>query len=172
MFQEQERNAYQSIRVPQELREKVMAKKKPKRQLPVYLTTAIAACLVLAIGMGFFFRGGEPNIRINGQTLESSVVYYDLSPASEMRSAPILSVPVELELSGESEISVSHGTLVREGQTPVSTLKASSAVSLIWQIQLGQEMTTCEMTITHEKGVTTMTLEYVDSKITVTKKGD
>ena len=172
MFKEQERVAYQSIQAPKELREKIMAQKKPRRHFPIYLTTALAACLVLVIGIGFFFPGGEPGIKINGQQLESSVVYYDLVPASDMRTAPILSVPVDLELSGESEISVSYGSLVREGEEPVSKLTAGSDLSLTWQIQRAEEIPTCEMTITNGKDVTTLTLEYEETKITITKKGD
>lgn len=172
MFKEQERMAYQSIRAPKELREKVMEQKKPRRRVPMYLTTALAACLVLAIGIGFFFPSGEPGIMINGQQLQSSVQYYDLTPASDMRSTSILSVPVDLELSGESEISVSHGSLVREGEEPVSKLTVGSDLSLTWEIQRTEEIPTCEMTITQGKDVTTLTLEYEKSKITITKKGD
>ena len=161
MFQEQERMAYQSIHAPEALRQKVMAKK-PVRHLPMYLTTALAACLALVIGLGFLFRGGEPGISVNGQTLKDSIVYYDLSVA-DLRSAPVLTVPVDLELSGESEISVSHGSLIREGESPVSRS---------WQICKAEEIPICEMTITQGKDVTTITLEYNQSEITITKKGE
>lgn len=170
MFQEQERMAYQSIHAPEALRQKVMAKK-PVRHLPMYLTTALAACLALVIGLGFLFRGGEPGISVNGQTLKDSIVYYDLSVA-DLRSAPVLTVPVDLELSGESEISVSHGSLIREGESPVSRLTASDDLSLSWQISKTEEIPICEMTITQGKDVTTITLEYNQSEITITKKGE
>lgn len=170
MFKEPERQAYQSIRAPQELREKIM--KKPTKRLPMYLSTALAACLVLAIGIGFFFQGSEPGIKINGQPLESSLVYYDLSPVSDLRSTPVLTVPVELELSGESRISVSHGRLVKEGQAPVTTMTEDGSLSLVWEIQRTEEIPPCEMTITHGKDVTTLTLEYENSEIILTKKGE
>lgn len=172
MFTEPQRMAYQSIRAPQELKEKIMAKKKPSGRLPMYLSTALAACLVLAIGIGFFFQGGEPGIKINGQQLDTSLVYYDLSPASEARSTPVLTVPVELELSGESVLSVSHGSLVQEGKSPVTQLTAEGSLSLIWEIRRTEEMPPCELTITNGNDVTTMTLTYENSQISITKKGE
>lgn len=173
MFREQERMVYQSIRAPEELREKIMAKKKPVKRLPMYLTTALAACLVLAIGIGIFFPGGNaPGIAINGQQLKDTIVYYDVASASDMRSTPALTVPVDLELSEESEISVSCGNLVREGENPVNQLTASEDVSLIWKVPKTEQPVTCEMTITTGSTVTTLTLQYNQTEITITKKGD
>ena len=171
MFREQERMAYQSIRAPEELREKIMAKKKPTKGLPMYLTTALAACLVLAIGIGLFFPGGNaPGITVNGQPLKDTVVYYDVAAAADMRSTSFLTVPVELELSEESEISVSQGTLTAEDGSPAPQRWASGTVSLLWQ--LPREQATCKMTITDGRNVTTLTLQYNQSEITITKKGD
>lgn len=173
MFREQERMAYQSIRAPRELREKIMAKKKPAKRLPVYLTTALAACLVLAIGLSFFLPGGNaPGITINGQQLKDTIVYYDVSPASDMRNIPVLTVPVDLEISDESDICVSCGTLVREGEDPVTMLTVSENISLVWQLPKTEQMPICEMTITAGSTVTTLTLQYNQSEITITKKGD
>lgn len=174
MFQEQQRMTYQSIRAPEELREKIMAKKKPaQKRLPMYLTTALAACLVLAIGIGIFFPGGNaPQIAINGQQLKDTIVYYDVVTASDMRSAPVLAVPVDLELSEESQISVSCGNLVWEGETPVDQLTASEDVSLIWQLPKDEQPVTCEMTIKTGSTVTTLTLQYDQSEIKITKKGE
>ena len=172
MFTEQQRNAYQSIQAPPELREKILGKKKTKRHVPVYLGTALAACLILAIGIGFFLPNGEPGIICNGQRLESTIVYYDLAPVSEMRSVSVLSIPVDLELSGKSEISVTQGCLIREDENVGTKLTASSDLSLIWQLPKSEEISDCEMTITQEKDVTAITLNYEESKIEITKKGD
>lgn len=172
MFTEQQRNAYQSIQAPPELREKILGKKKTKRHIPAYIGTALAACLVLAIGVGSFLSGGNPEIKCYGQKLDSSIVYYDVSPASEMRSASVLSVPVELELSGESEIFVDQGCLIREGETVGNQVSADSDLTLTWQVSKNKENFPCEMTIIHEEDVTTISLNYEDTKITITKKGD
>lgn len=172
MFTEQQRNAYRSIQAPPELREKILGKKKAKRHFPAYLGSALAACLVIAVGIGLFLPGGEPGILCNGQRLENSIVYYDVAPASEMRSASVLSVPVDLELSEESEISVNAGCLIRAGENVGSHLSAASDISLTWQLSKTKEIFPCEMTITSEEDVTTITLNYEETKIIITKKGD
>lgn len=172
MFKEQELNSYRSIRAPEELYGKIMAAKKPQRHWQKYTAGLVAACLVLVLGAGFFFRGGSPNIAVNGQPLESSVVYYDLSVATEMRSAPVVTVPVELELSRPAEISVTEGELSMNGQIGGKTLKASDSVALVWEIPREEETLNCEMLIDDGRSVTTLTLTYEETKITITKKGE
>lgn len=170
MFKEQELNTYRSITAPQELYERIMAAPKPKRRMPHYVTGLVAACLVLVMGAGFFFRGGEPGIRIHGQSLESSVSYYDLAPAVEQRTSNVLTVPVELELSKESRITVTHGQLTLGEGEPEQEVTASGSVTVLWQISRGE--TLCQMDIRSGKTVTTLTLEYDETQITITKKGE
>ena len=172
MFTEQQRSVYQSIQAPPELREKILGKKKTNRKIPAYIVTAVAACLVLAMGIGMFLPGGDIGVICNGQKLENSIVYYDLATAYETRGATQISVPVELELSEKSEISVTKGSLIREGEDVGEHLTAASKVSLMWQLPRGEENFCCEMTVTGEEEVTTITLNYENSKITITKKGD
>ena len=170
MFKEQELNTYRSITAPQELYSKVMAAKKPKVRWPRYVAGLVAACLVLMMGIGFFFRGGEPGIMINGQTLENSMVYYDLAPASEQRSSGWLTIPVELELSGRSRITVTQGQLTLGEKEPSQQVAASGSVTLLWEIPRGAAM--CEMHIDGGKTVTTLTLENEEEQIIITKKGE
>lgn len=172
MFTEQQRSTYQSIHAPQELQEKILGKKKAKRHIPAYIGSALAACLVLAIGIGLFLPAKEPGVTCNGQKLESSIVYYDVAAAYEMRGASELSVPVDLELSEESQISVTRGSLIRDGKDVGNHLLAASDVSLIWQLPKEDEIFSCEMTITSEEDKTILTLNYEESKIIITKKGD
>ena len=172
MFQEQELNAYRSIQAPSELYEKIMSARKPKRHWGRYVTGVAAACLVLAMGAGFFFRGGEPGIMIQGQSLENSIVYYDLSPASEMRSSPTITVPLELELPRKSRICVTHGQLTGEGIESGKEWTASGSVSLLWEIPRGTELPVCELSIDDGKEITTLTLTYEETKIRITKKGE
>lgn len=170
MFKEQELNSYRSIKAPQELYDKIMAAQKPKVYWPRYAAGLVAACLVLAMGIGFFFRGGEPGIIINGQLLDTSVVYHDLAPAAELRSSEMLAVPVELELSGRSRICVTHGRLIMDGKEPTDELTASGTVILLWEVPRGASE--CEMHIQSGKKLTTLTLEYEETQITITKKGE
>ena len=170
MFKEQELNTYRSISAPQELYDKIMAAQKPKRKWrPQYAAGLVAACLVLAMGAGFFFRGGEPGIMINAQTLESTVVFHELAPASEMRNSDVLMVPVELDLPRKSQISVTQGQLIL-GDAPSREVTAFGTVTVLWEIPRGTSK--CELYIDDGKAVTTLTLEKEDSQITITKKGE
>ena len=172
MFKEQELNIYRSISAPTELYEKVMAVRKPRLHWQKYAAGLVAACLVLALGAGFFFRGGSPDIIVNGQPLESSVVYYDLSPAAEMRTSPVVTVPLELELPRDAQITVTEGQLSLDGKSSGKTLSASGSVSLLWEIPREKEALSCEMHIDDGNAITTLTLTYEESKITITKKGE
>lgn len=172
MFSEKERAAYQSIRAPQALYDKVMGAEKPARRWTSYVPTLAAACLVLVLGMGFFFRGGEPGIVIQGQSLVSSVEYYHAVPASELRSVPTVTVPVELELPRATRVSVTAGQLTCQGKEPGTELKVSGSVTLYWEIPGDAEPGRCEMHIGTGRNATVLTYEYEETKITLTKKGD
>ena len=171
MFKEQQRNAYQSIRAPQELHDKIMAAKKPAKRWQTYIPSLAAACLVLVLSATLFLGGSEPSIMINGQRLDSSIVYHDLSPASDMRSSPVITVPVELKLADLARITVSHGALLTEEGAAVE-VSAEGSVTLYWEIPKEAEMPLCEMHIRHGKDVTTLTLAYEETQITITKKGE
>lgn len=170
MFEEQELNIYRSIKAPQELHDKIMAAQKPKVHWSRYAASLVAACLVLVMGVGVFFRGGEPGIMINGEALESSVVYHDLAPTAEMRSSDVLTVPVEMELSGKSRITVTQGQLILGDNEPSQQVTASGNVTILWEVPRGSTM--CELCIASGKKLTTLTLENENSKITITKKGE
>lgn len=172
MFKEQELNTYRSICAPEELYAKVMAAQKPQRHWQRYATGLAAACLVLALGAGFFFRGGSPDITVNGQPLESTVVYYELSAATEMRTSPVITVPVELELPRNAKVTVTEGQLSVNGLGGGKTLMASASMTLLWEIPREGETLSCEMHIDDGKAVTTLSLTYEESKITITKKGE
>lgn len=170
MFKEQELNTYRSITAPQELYDKIMAAKRPKVHWPKYAAGLVAACLVLLMGVGFFFRGGEPGIMINGQPLESSVVYHDLSPVAELRTSDVLTVPVVLELPTKSRITVTQGQLTLGNGEPSQEVTASGSVTLFWEVPRGTAM--CELHIDGGKAVTTLTLENEETQIMITKKGE
>ena len=170
MFKEQELNTYRSITAPQELYDKIMAAQKPKVQWSRYAAGLVAACLVLAMGAGFFFRGGEPGIMINAQVLESSVAYHDIAPASEMRTSDKITVPIELELPRRSRITVTLGQLILGEKEPSQSVTSFGTVNLQWEVPRG--VSTCELHIDDGKAVTTLTLENEESKIIITKKGE
>ncbi len=172
MFSEKERATYQSIRAPQELYEKVVCGRKPARRWTSYVPTLAAACLVLVLGMGFFHGGGDPGIVIGGQSLVSSVEYYGTAPAAELRAAPTVTVPVELELSKLTRVSVTAGQLTCDGKKPGNVQWVSGSVTLLWEIPREQLADQCEMYVGIGKSATVLTLEQEETKIILTKKGD
>lgn len=170
MFKEQELNTYRSITAPSELYDKVMSAKKPRKYWPRYAAGLVAACLVLALGVGAFFQGGEPDIMINGQILESSMVYHDPSPVAGLRTSELLTVPVELDLSGKARVSVTHGQLTVGEKEPTDKLTVSGTVTLQWTIP--RDASVCELHIDNGKQLTTLTLENKETQILITKKGE
>lgn len=172
MFNEQERTAYQSIRAPQELYEKVMTAKKPARHWARYAPVVAAACLALVVTAGFLFRRNDPVILVQGEPLVSSVEYYDISPASEMRSSPTVTVPLELELPKADLVSVTVGKLYVNGVAAGNELMVSDKVQVSWEVPRDTDYGHCDMIIGTGKDATVLTLEIEESKITLTKKGD
>lgn len=169
MFSNDQKEAYRNIQAPEELYQKVVESKQPRRLKLVPLLSGLAACLALVVVLGLFLRPGGPEIVLNGQKLEDIIVFYDISP-TDVRSSPLFSVPVELELPRKAEITVSHGSMTVDGGAPVTSLTASSSVTVWWQIERSEVMPVCEMVIRDSKGTTLITLNYNNAEITATKK--
>ena len=170
MFSNDQKEAYRSIHAPTALYEKVAEGKHPLRGKAVWPLGAVAACLALVVVLGLFLRPMGPEIVLNGQRLEDTIVFYDISPASDVRSSPLFCVPVELELNRKTEITVSHGYMTVDGGAPTTSLTVSDAVTVWWQIERGDVMPVCEMEICDSKGTTLVTLNYNNAEITATKK--
>ncbi len=172
MFSKKELDAYKSIQAPNTLHRKIQeACRQQKRalRLPQMGLIAAAACLVLIVGlMGFFPRQGTPKIVLNGQTLEDSVFFYDISPASELRSSPVFSVPLELTLPDETVLAVSYGQMLTNDSDPAKTLTAQGDLELWWEFPRGEELPTLEMTLDSENGQTLITLTYDPAEKTIT----
>lgn len=171
MFNQEQKEAYRAIQAPAELYDRVLAKATPGKRwvLPTTLSIA-AACFVMVVALGFFLKGGEPAIVLNGQPLEKSIVFYDISPASDVRSSPFFSVPVEVKAERRSEITVSHGSMTVDGGAPVKTLTAEGSVTVWWEIERSEVMPVCEMEIRDGKSTTLITLNYNNAEITATKR--
>ena len=170
MFKEKEIQAYRAIGAPQELYAKVMESQPTRRLRLMPMVSSLAACLVLVVVLGLFLRSNGPKIVLNGQALEDTIVFYDISPASDVRSSPEFSVPVELKLTRKAEITVSHGYMTVDGGNPSTSLTADDAVTVWWRIERSEVMPVCEMEICDSKGTTLITLNYNNAEITATKK--
>ena len=137
MFSEEKIRAYRSVKAPETLHDAVLASSRKegslrsvgKRMLPV------AACLVLCVSLWLLNPWQtEIAVRFDGKPLEETVTLARADASPLRRSAPTLSVPVELELGEETEISVSKGNLVLEGKESASTLTVGGTVAFVWEI--------------------------------------
>lgn len=121
MFDEKEIKAYQSISAPDELRERVLSvgNSSARRNIQhrVRAFAAMAAGLILLVGLPVYVLRNisEPEILLRGELLTAdviSIVDESAVPAeASARSTPTFSVPLELELKRETEISVTEGVM-------------------------------------------------------------
>lgn len=167
MFTENEIAAYKNIKAPEGLYKNIKAKKNKKR-IPFYSACAAVACFVI-FALTFTLGGGS-NIVINGQPLKDSVVFYDTTSYLGRTVSSLVSVPVEIKATGKTTISVSHGLVSIDGSTPKKEVIITTSQIVWWEIDREHDGGLFEMSISDEKGVTKVTLEYEDAKITATKE--
>lgn len=167
MFTENEKQIYRNIKAPEELRQKIISSPQKSKRIIPFISIA-AACFILVIS-GFLINSGNNKIIINGQTLKNSIVFYDTASMSGRSISSSLSIPIELEISRETEVSVSQGFLSFNGQNPTKQLKLSSSSTIWWEIEPDKSEKTFNMQISDKKGVTKVTLSYENGKITITK---
>ncbi|MBQ7809876.1 MAG: hypothetical protein IJ346_02800, partial [Clostridia bacterium] len=87
-------------------------------------------------------------------SLTDSVQFYDISPIStmDMRSSPVLSMPLEFELSNQTKVSVSEGIMILENGERVSETSLEGKVTLVWEIQRQGDFPESKMTLESSKG--------------------
>jgi len=174
MFNQREQEAYKNISAPDELyfrtKKAIQNKKRSSHKVIIGIACA-AACLITVFSINLFNTARMPQIKLNGLELESSVSFYDISPASDMRTSPSLSVPVEIELNESSEVSVSYGTMTVDDNSPCESIRLKDSHIIWWNINRGEEIPECQMRIEGEDNTTIITLKYdeAEKKITATK---
>ena len=156
MFNKSQLDAYSNIKAPDELFEKVVNSKPKKNKIYVLvpLVSTLAACLILVFGVAVFGNSFNPQVTFNGQSLTDSVQFYDISPIStmDMRSSPVLSMPLEFELSNQTQVSVSEGIMILENGERVSETFLEGKVTLVWEIQRQGDFPESKMTLESSKG--------------------
>ncbi len=164
MFSEKQINAYKNISAPNELRSKVMSASAGKKRFSIMHTVsavaAVAACFALIAAVVLTMQSPTPEIVCNGQVLEESVLFYDISPASDMRASPVFSVPFEFILGSDTNISVSYGRMILSDGTSVDGAELCGDVSLWWEIPRSEDIPTCEMELTVDNCITVITLTF------------
>ena len=155
MFNKSQLDAYSNIKAPDELFEKVVNSKPKKSKIYLIpLVSSLAACLILVFGVAVFGNSFNPQVTFNGQSLTDSVQFYDISPIStmDMRSSPVLSMPLEFKLSDETQVSVSEGVIILENGERVSRTTLEGDVTVIWEIQRQGDFPESKMTLESSKG--------------------
>lgn len=173
MFNKDQVEAYSNIKAPDELFDKVL-NAKPKKSKIYYLPLAVsfAACIMLMFGVAVFTSSYSPSVTFNGQVLTDSVVFYDISPANapDMRSSPMLSIPVIIESDKNTEVTVSEGVLVLENGKRQEYSTFEGEISFVWEIERTSDFKECKMTLTDEKGTSVITLNENEADGSFTAK--
>lgn len=167
MFTDKQINAYNNIKVPDELCKKVLKSQNDSKKW-LYTITVIAACFIFMITVTLV-NSQHNNIVVNGQKLKSSIEFYDTAPVFERTVSSVVSVPVEIKVSRDTKISVDKGVISIDGN-PFTEIDISDSATIWWEFEPTEDSNVFEMLITNKKGVQKITLEYENSKITVTKE--
>ncbi len=126
MFHKEDLEAYQNIKAPEELREKVLKanhiKTFPYRRL--YLAVASFAVIV---GLSATWNWNRSFISINGNEQMISMV-------SEARGVPKTSISIEITSSAKRKLTVSDGVLLLN-DTENQSLWVEPETELLWQLE-------------------------------------
>jgi len=167
MFADEQIKAYRNIKAPNELRKKIVKPQSNKKWL--YTIIVVAACFIFMI-TGILIDSQHNNIVINGQQLKSSIEFYDTAPAFERTVSSAVSIPVEIKVSQDTNISVDKGVISIDGSDSTKEICISDSAIIWWEFEPTEDSNVFEMLISNKKGVQKLTLEYDNAKITVTKE--
>lgn len=183
MFDKKTVDAYQKITAPDDLKEKVLASclaaKEPEKRnwmKSMRLISSLAACLILAVAFSIFAvkNFGEVSVSVGGRTLMSDPVElseFNISPALysvESRVAYRTSVPVEVSITDETQISVSGGMMkicdatTGEKLYTGSEFTAESDVVIDWIVETETNEKQFEMLIDGQKETYILVLSWDD----------
>lgn len=167
MFTDEQINAYYNVKAPTELYKKIVKPQSHNKRW-VYTITVVAACFAFMI-MGIFVNNQHNNIVVNGQKLKSSIQFYDTAPVFERSVSSVVSIPVEIKISQDTNISVDKGVISIDGN-PSTEIDISDSATIWWEFEPNEDDNVFVMLISDKKGVQKVTLEYENAKITVTKE--
>ena len=181
MFDKKVVDAYQNIKAPDELKEKVLssctASKVPERKSwlkNMRLLSSLAACLLLAVAFSIFASRNfdEVSVSVGGKALASEPVELselNISPAlysAEPRVFYEADVPVEIRVNGTTRISVSGGMMkISDADTNEvlytgSEFTTDEDVLIHWIVNNGTETKQFEMLIDGHKKDFVLILNY------------
>ncbi len=159
MFSNEELQSYRDIKAPEELYEKVIqSSSSHKRRLHglTYAAVTIAACFVIV----FTRTPNDISVNVNGQELHKTIQFYDISPASDMRTSPVFSIPMEIDAEHETKISVSHGVLILPDGNAVMELTTDGNTTFCWEFPRGDELPLCRLKMQSGRKTSYIDLTY------------
>ena len=147
MFQKKDIEAYQEVKAPVELKNRIRSSMEQQRRRirkQQMTVLAAAACLAMIVSVGGMF---DPStiISVNDVAVSNRAVeletsgYYSLATANEGRSCEFqLSVPMEIQVTEETQICVSQGTLqmveTDMASEAITEMEISESTVIYWMV--------------------------------------
>lgn len=169
MFGENEIKAYQSVKAPDELYDRILSSaEESKKEKPLFKTNisrivAAAACVVFVFGAVFFSfsNGGNVSVKLNGSAVKegaSVVVTNEAAPYALAREFSTAQIELTLDITKEALITVDSGSfdIVGEGEN-LTQFTADENVTVIWH---SDGMNKSTMTVDYGRNTCELVLEY------------
>ncbi len=176
MFTDEQKRAYNSIKAPEELLEKIKSSAEEENKVkPLFKNRfskiiAAAACVVFVSAAVFAsFGGGDVNISVNNTPIEedATVVLSQNNGIALARESSNGEVTINIELTKDALISVNGGNFDVIGEdTNLTEFSAEESVEIIWRTD-GAEKST--MTVDYGRKTCELVLEY-NGEWVVTRK--
>lgn len=176
MFTDEQKKAYNSIKAPKELFEKIKSSaEKEDKVTPLFKTqfskiVAAAACVVFVVAaVVVSFGGGDVNISVNNEAIksDSTVIVNQNNGIALARESANGEVTLKIELTKDALISVDGGSFDVVGEDAnLTEFSAEESVEIIWRTD-GAEKST--MTVDYGRKTCQLVLEY-DGGWVVTRK--
>lgn len=173
MFSDKHITAYQSIKAPDELRQKITVCKNNKKVLSknVIKIASFAACLIIAIGVVslYNFSNNVTKITVDGMSpYNKDVVLQGTNSVSlaSAREIEIITVPINIDTKKSTIISVSCGTIVVNDESSDELLMTdkqhtvSNNTDLLWQVPENELTQNNTMTVETENTTHVISLTY------------
>lgn len=181
MFNEKEIEAYQSIKAPYSLRDNIMADYDldytPKHILysgRLKTLASVAACVILIVTFSIFTTKdfNSFSASVNGEKLSSeSITFTSSQPAlmtADARALSTVSVPIELDIHRDTEITVSNGTIqvlddkTGEVLSNETTINTDTDIFVCWEVII-DDASSYEMTVSDTNNTYVITLAFDDT---------
>ena len=177
MFQEKDIEAYQSTKAPVELKNRIrlsVEQQKRKVRKQQMSLVALAACFALVFSLNGVFGSNSAILSINGKAVSDKAVKLQTSAGYGLRTAnvgqefdTIFFVPMEIDVTEETQIEVSKGTLstvgAEESSQDITSLEISESAVIYWSVN-GNTESSPRCTITTGGKEYVYVIEYDEDK--------